>query len=199
MALSHLKDALENSDNTTLGIDGNSKFGHHYGTSCVTTNDEFCVIGMKEMEHGTAEAYFDVVIVMMEDIAGFGADKEQNAAEIILKVKSTISYQASTNKMLNTLPETWREELAPTVVDSWDEMSDDEKHKVMSTSLTNFWCALHVLVGLSDQANKTIDLWENLVHKMQNVGFPATVERYRKAGESGTASVVRTFAKLCRI
>ena len=45
-------------------------------------------IGMKEMAHGTAEAYLDVVIGMTEDIAGIGADREQNAAEIILKVKS---------------------------------------------------------------------------------------------------------------
>jgi hypothetical protein len=39
-----------------------------------------------------------------------------------------------------------------------------------------FFCGLHFLVGLSEQANTTLSLWEGLVHSGQKVGAPLKQE-----------------------
>ncbi|VDI03270.1 Hypothetical predicted protein [Mytilus galloprovincialis] len=50
-------------------------------------------------------------------------------------------------------------------------------------------------VGLSEQANKTLSLWESLVHSGEKVGAPTLPGGYSIPGESGTTRLVRTVCK----
>ena len=100
-------------------------------------------------------------------------------------MKNTISDQASTNKKLNSLLETWRDDAVPRVINSWDRLTTEEQAKYLG--MNNFWCGLHFVVGLSEQANKTLELWEQLVHGGKNTEAAALPFASRKAGESGTS------------
>ncbi|VDI29540.1 Hypothetical predicted protein [Mytilus galloprovincialis] len=52
------------------------------------------------------------------------------------------------------------------------------------------------IVTLHDeQANKTLSLWENLVHSGEKVGAPTLPGGYSIPGESGTSRLVRTVCK----
>jgi hypothetical protein len=69
-------------------------------------------------------------------------------------MKNTVSDQTSVNKKFTTLLQTWREEVMPHVTEGWDLLSADQQGKL--TSINSFWCGLHFIVGLSEQANKTL-------------------------------------------
>jgi hypothetical protein len=108
-------------------------------------------------------------------------------------MKNTISDQASVNKKFATLLQLWRAKAVPHVTEGWNLLSAEQQGKLVS--MNNFWCGLHFLVGLSEQANKTLAVWENLVHNGAEVGAPSLPRGYAKAGEAGTTRLVRTTCK----
>ena len=107
-------------------------------------------------------------------------------------MKNTISDQASVNKKLNDLFQVWRAEALPHVV-GWTEMTEEVRNRYITVN--NFWCGLHFLVGLSEQANKTLRVWEELLHGDQPVGAPGLPGGYSKTGEAGSTRLVRTVCK----
>jgi hypothetical protein len=108
-------------------------------------------------------------------------------------MKNTVSDQASVNKKFTTLLQTWREEVMPHVTEGWGLLSADQQGKL--TSINSFWCGLHFIVGLSEQANKTLAVWEDLVHNGVKVGAPSLPRGFAKAGEAGTTRLIRTTCK----
>jgi hypothetical protein len=58
LALDHLKSEMTNATDVTVGLDGTSKFGHHYSCFDVSlTGDHSMVMGLREMPSGDAETY----------------------------------------------------------------------------------------------------------------------------------------------
>ena len=142
---------------------------------------------------GDANAYLDLLKEIVNDLAASGEDREKEVATVVVKMKNTISDQASVNKKLNTLLQQWREDLLPKVVEGYDELAEGEKMKY--SNMNNFWCGLHFIVGLSEQANKTLAQYEDLISKGEKLGAVALPGGYSKAGESGTSRLVRTVCK----
>jgi E1A/CREB-binding protein len=108
-------------------------------------------------------------------------------------MRSTVSDQASVNKRLNVLFKDWRERLLQIAIDGFDQMSLEQK--TQHATMYNFWCGLHFLVGLSEQASKTLGVWEDLLHGGKSVGAPSLPGNFAKAGECGSARLVRTVCK----
>lgn len=79
--------------------------------------------------------------------------------------------------------EDYRADILPTVVEKWNEMSDDEKEQL--ERMNNFFCGLHYLVGLADSSEEVLRLWEA---EVQDQSTPPTV--------SCTQRLVRTACKL---
>ena len=192
LAMEHLKEEIKASNGIlTVGSDGTTKFGHHYGNVEVSfTDGKSMVAGLRDMATGDAGAYLDLLKDIVKDLAG---TDNTAVASIVEKMKNTISDQASVNKRLNVLLKSWREELLPLVIEGYHQMGPDQK--AQHAAMNNFWCGLHFLVGLSEQSNKTLAVWEELLHGGRVLGSPSLPGGYSKAGESGTTRLVRTVCK----
>ena len=94
-------------------------------------------------------------------------------------------------KNFNALLEDYHLEVLPSVVDNWAKLSIEEKQKM--SSLNNFFCGLHLLVGMADTASSTVLQWE-----LAHVGA-ATLFGGTKKSESGVIRLIRTACKaLCK-
>jgi len=65
------------------------------------------------------------------------------------KIYNIVSDQASVSKKFVTLLAEWRENAFPHVIDHWESLLDNQKERYASI---NYFCGLHFLVGLSEQA-----------------------------------------------
>ena len=77
------------------------------------------------------------------------------------------------------------------MVDNWDELSGDEKQKM--SSLNNFFCGLHLLVGMANTASSTLLQWE--IAHFENSVSAATLFDSSKKSESGIIRLIRTACK----
>ena len=57
-------------------------------------------------------------------------------------------------KKFNSLLEDYRSEILPTIISDWNNLSSAEQYQL--SSLNNFFCGMHVLVGLADTAFSTL-------------------------------------------
>ncbi|CAG2205351.1 unnamed protein product [Mytilus edulis] len=191
VALVHLKEEIQASEgNITVGPDGTTKFGHHYGAISISLSGKTMCMGMRDMAGGDAEAYRKLLEGIITEMTG---DDNDQVRQVAVKIKNTVSDQASVNKKFVTLLSEWREKALPHVVENWDTLTVVQRERYIT--INYFFCGLHFLVGLSEQANKTLSLWESLVHSGEKVGAPTLPGGYSIPGESGTTRLVRTVCK----
>jgi len=95
----------------------------------------------------------------------------------------------------NTLLEGYRLEVLPSVIDNWNQMNTNEQQSI--GTLNNFFCGLHLLVGMADTASSSLLQWEQ-AHFEECVGASALPNAFKKS-ESGVIRLVRTaFKALCK-
>jgi len=81
------------------------------------------------------------------------------------------------------------------VVDKWNEMNIDEQQSI--GTLNNFFCGLHLLVGMADTTSSALLQWKQ-VHFEECVSASAPPNAFKKA-EFGVVLLVRTACKaLCK-
>ena len=73
-------------------------------------------------------------------------------------------------KNFNALLEGYPLEILPSVVDKWNEMNVDERQSI--GTLNNFFCRLHLLVGMADTTSSALLHWEQ-AHFEECVGASA--------------------------
>jgi len=190
LACQQLSEELQKGENFTLHSDGTSKFGQHYYSFQVTTLDSTYSLGLSEMLSGTATqvlATFKQILFDVEIVAQSGSG---NA--ILSKIKNTMSDRHVVEKNFNALLEGYRSEILPSVIENWIEMNADEQRSICT--LNNFFCGLHLLVGMVDAAL----LQREQSHFEESVGAAALSNTYKKS-ESGIIRLVRTACKaLCK-
>ena len=146
MALSHMKEEIHSAEgNLTVGPDGKTRFGKHYGAISISLSSKTMCMGMRD-----AEAYQKLLERIVREITG---DENAEVRRIAAKIKNTISDQASVNKKFVTLLSEWREKALPHIIGNWESLADNQKERYASI---NFFCGLHFLVGLSEKANTTV-------------------------------------------
>ena len=74
---------------------------------------------------------------------------------------------------------------------NFDDLSKIEQEKMVEVN--QFFCGLHYLVGLVDQAEACLKIWESIIHKDRKVGSIA--HRGYSNGESGVTRLIRTVGK----
>ena len=94
-------------------------------------------------------------------------------------------------KNFNVLLEDYRADILPKVVDSWKQMIPEEQLSI--STLNNFFCGLHLLVGMADVAAITLLEWES-THFEGAVGA-AALSLCLKKSESGIVCLIRTACK----
>jgi hypothetical protein len=180
------------SGNRTLHSDGTSKHGYHYATFDVTLDDgNVMVAGLRDMACGDAESQLNLLKEVLGDITS--SVEDENADKKVMKsIKNLMSDRCIVQKKFNEILQTYRQSILPEVVEEWDIMDDDEKSKV--SRMNDLFCGLHYIVGLADQAEEALRVWDKLLYDETKVGS-LSQGGYSKGGESGTLRLLRTVCK----
>lgn len=114
---------------------------------------------------------------------------------ILSKIKNTMSDRHVVEKKFNELLEDYRRDVLPTIVADWEEMTSEEQGSI--STLNNFFCGMHVVVGIADTTSSVLLRWES-AHFDKTVGAATTCPFTRKS-ESGIVRLIRTVCKaLCK-
>ena len=149
LACQQLAEELGKQENLTLHSDGTSKYGQHYYSFQVSTQDSAYSLGMAEMLTGSTKQVlhtFKQILSDIELVAG------PNTGKLILsKLKNTMSDRHVVEKKFNDVLEDYRRDILPTVIDTWEQMTPEEQGSI--STLNNFFCGMHVVVGMADAAS----------------------------------------------
>ena len=133
---------------------------------------------------------FKQVLSDVELVAG-----PNSGNHILSKIKNTMSDRHIVEKNFNHLLEDYRTGILPTIIESWEQMTPEEQGSI--STLNNFFCGMHLLVGMADVVSSVLLQWETM-HFAESVGAAAHCTYVRKS-ESGVVRLVRTACKaLCR-
>ena len=186
LAYQQVAEELSEQGNLTLHSDGTSKFGQHYGSFQISVEGSAYTLGLSEMLTGSAEKTLDTLKQILDDIelvAGKGT-----CMNLLANIKNTMSDRHIVQKNFNDLLESYRSEILPDIITSWKEMSLEEQQQV--SLLNNFFCGLHLIVGMADTASSVLIHWET-TNVTSTTGSGVIV----KKSESGTVRLVRTACK----
>ncbi|CAB3978959.1 Hypothetical predicted protein [Paramuricea clavata] len=177
--------------NRTLHSDGTSKHGYHYATFDVTLDDgNVMVAGLRDMACGDAESQLELLKEVLGDITS--SLEEENADKKVMKsIKNLMSDRCIVQKKFNEILQKYRQSILPEVVEEWDILDDDEKSKV--ERMNDLFCGLHYIVGLADQAEEALKIWDKLLYDNTKVG--SLCQGGYSKGESGTLRLLRTVCK----
>ena len=158
----------ENQCNFTLGGDGNTKAGHHYGAFDIHTEEGDCyVLGVRESAGGGGgggdrrKNNRSNEKNVLDDLSSVLGDGTESVNTIIQNIKNTISDRHIAQKKFNKILQQNRREVLHKVERGWDGFTDIQKEK--AASMNNFFCGLHYVVGLADQAAQTMNAWEKMI------------------------------------
>ena len=194
IACQQLSEELQKGENFTLHSDGTSKFGQHYYSFQVSTSESTYSLGLAEMLSGSATLVLSTFQQILFDLT-LTVQSSGPSNVILSKIKNTMSDRHIVEKSFNSLLEGYRLEVLPSVIDNWDKLSVDEQQSI--TTLNNFFCGLHLLVGMADTASSALLEWE-LTHFKESVGA-AALFGINKKSESGVIRLIRTACKaLCK-
>jgi hypothetical protein len=119
------------------------------------------VAGLRDMVCGDAESQLNLLKEVLGDITS--SVEDENADKKVMKsIKNLMSDRCIVQKKFNEILQTYRQSILPEVVDEWDIMNDDEKSKV--SRMNDLFCGLHYIVGLADQAEEALRVWDKLLY-----------------------------------
>ena len=149
----------------TLHGDGTTKYHRHYQDFEITTPScQTYSMGLLELGKSDTEAIMDSFNYRVKEItqalsSGENLTVEDKVAELVTSIKNTMSDQGPTNATFNEQLTELRKELLPKVVEKWEDLSEDSKKSL--EQMGNFYCKLHLLVNLGEEANKALKLFEH--------------------------------------
>ena len=182
-----LAEVLGKEENLTLHSDGTSKFGAHYYSFQISTSTTSYSLGLAEMSTGSASHVLETFQQVLSDVEL--AVGPNTGAIILSKIKNTMSDRHIVEKSLNQLLEDYRGSVLPELVKSWDQMTPDEQASM--TIMNNFFCGMHLIVGIADVAASILVQWESSHFE----GNPPVQSKFSHKSESGTVRLIRTACK----
>ena len=148
-------------------------------------------LGLCEMLTGSAELTLHTFKQIINDL---DLVARKSGDVVVSKIKNTMSDRHIVQKNFNTLLEEYRLGVLPSIIEDWNQLSTAEQDQL--SHLNNFFCGMHVLVGMADTTSSTLLQWEN-THFEAPIGA-ATIIAASKS-ESGIVRLVRTTCKaMCR-
>ena len=175
---------------STLQTDGTTKFGIHYGAFdvrvCEADERTTYTLGIRHVFSGAAKDTLETLKEILTDLDSvqLALGKDSASSVIISKIKNTMSDRHSAEKLFNQLLEEYRKDILPDITENWPQMSELERDQL--TSMNNFFCGLHYLVGLADTAVEVLKKWEMQSSSSVNAHLDSSC---------GTERLVRTACK----
>ena len=114
------------SSSRTLHTDGTSKFGKHYGTYDVVTDQGQTLTAVLTLTSGDTKTQVNVLIDIFSEIEGSLQSSEENISnKIISSIKNIMSDRHIVQKKFNTVFQTYRTSVLPAVFEKWDTFSEN--------------------------------------------------------------------------
>lgn len=182
LSVSHkqISDVLKIKKNTSLYTDETSKFGKSIQTYVLTDEEQNSyILGLREMFNKSGQSTLDTLNEILSDIILHCYKKEKEnqmnpGYSILANIRDTMSDRASTEKTFNNLLEEFRSTILPEIVDNWNDLDDIEKK--LCSKLNNFFCGLHLLVGMADSCETSIKKFEIEFNDGKNIGSAVRLE-----------------------
>ncbi|KAJ8342686.1 hypothetical protein SKAU_G00326140 [Synaphobranchus kaupii] len=170
--------------------DGTSKFHRNYQDFEVTlSSGETMTLGLLAQAGGDTEGTLDSFMFRIKELAA--AIKEgttrENIAKLITSVKTTMSDQGPINPRFNRGLRMLREDLLPVAIENWDNLS--EENKAQFGSMSHFYCKMHLIVNLEEEAKKSLKSFEDVIVQEGKNKHSFTTN------EAGAVRLVRTACK----
>ena len=186
-------DILGEQKNTCLQSDETRKHGQCYEVFAVRDNDEKeWVLGLRDMLNKGSQTCLDTLKTIVGDISE--STQTDVGRKIISQIKNTMSDRAATEQKFHTLLKSYRNEILPSIYDSWNELCLEEQESI--STMNNFYCGLHILVNFADLSATVVRRFEESM-KEGSLGAEAHSEtsQFTKAEESGSVRLLRTACK----
>ena len=183
------------SASNTLMSDGTSKFGKHYGTYDVSCKSgQNLVLGLRPMVTGDSETVLSELLLILKDVENVCSGTDNNVAKkILLSIKNTMSDRHIVQKKFNTLLQEYRCKILPEIVEDWSSLPAEEKEKMKV--INSLFCGLHYVVGLADQSESALKVFDKLLYQDTPVGSLVAGGSGYNNGDSGTTRLIRTLCK----
>ena len=195
LAWMQLNEVMNESENVTLMSDGTSKYGHHYGAFDVRTSDgDVYMLGMRDVASGDSESTLKLLLDVLGDVASVSkGELHETVDKMLVNVKNTMSDRAAAERKFGELLHEYRKKVVPSVVSGWGDMSGEERMNV--ERMNNFFCGMHFLVALAEQADVSMKMYERLIFGEDEVGARSFMAGKSGVNESGAVRLVRTVYK----
>ena len=186
-------EAVTGAGPTTLHSDGTSKFGKKFGSFQIATPAQVFTVGVVDMKCGSAQHTLDKLKEVLSDVELACNDGGERlvAKNILKELKNTMSDQCIVEKKFNTLLQEYREHILPDVVTGWHSLSSEQQSSIVK--MNNFFCGLHLIVGLADQSQACLSKWEDVHFEGQTFGATELPLIY-DTSESRVFRMLRTTA-----
>ena len=115
-------------------------------------------------------------------------DKEKDFAKLITSITNTMSDMGPVNPLFNKKLQAFRENLLPTVIDKWDNLTQEEKDSFIQ--MGNFFCKLHLLTNFVTETDKILKEFESVMVLNEHENKFAF-----KTKEAGPVQTVRVASK----
>ena len=180
LAQIQLAESLPDKEYTTLHSDGTSKCGHKYNSFQVATEYGTYTLGVREVASGTSQIQLETLEEILQEISEVSTTTDAGR-RILANIKCTMSDRANGQKCFNDMLAEYRASILPEVVREWGSISETEKEAM--SSMYNFFCGMHFIVGMADYSSEALRLFED-----------AILDSGTKC-ESGTVRLIRTACK----
>ena len=107
--------------------DGTAKFGKHYGTyDVVTDQGQTLAAGIREVSSGDTKTQLNVLIDIFSEIEESLQSLEENVSnKIIFPIKNIISDRHIVQKIFNVVFQNYCAPGLPTLFENWDTLSEN--------------------------------------------------------------------------
>ena len=120
-------------------------------------------------------------------------DKDNSHFKNIFKSTKNLMFErCATQRKFNRLFTKFRSSILPDIISNWNSLSVLEQQKFKTVN--DFYCGLHFLVALGDQAEASLKIWESFltedVSKLRSLAHGGY-----SVGDSGTLRLVKSACK----
>ena len=106
---------------------------------------------------------------VLVDICNCSPDEISDGNKKLIKsIKNLMSDRCIVQKKFNELVSKYRESIVPQVVENWHQLSKVEHGQLLK--INDLFCGLHFIVGLADQAEAALKVWDKLLYNDEKVG-----------------------------
>lgn len=162
----HVAKSMLAEENSTLHCDGTTdKQRHFFGYQVSSSKKQSLTLGIVETLKGDTKTQMEELKQAIADYSEIISCNNQQAEitfnKLILSLRNLMTDQHIVNKKFREDFESLRRSLLEKCVSGWDKLSEAEQQK--SVRINQWFCLLHVLLGLADATDVAIKEYEQII------------------------------------